>query len=58
MQNFDKLNIRTAHYTPIPNGCNPLKRNINDYVRYGHMDHLVVSIVCPAYAFVQYSHMM
>lgn len=34
MQNFDKLNIRTAHYTPLPSGSNPLKRNIHDYVRY------------------------
>lgn len=33
LQNFDKLNIRTAHYTPLPNGSNPLKRNIQDYVR-------------------------
>ena len=32
-QNFDKLNIRTAHYTPLPNGSNPLKREIQDYVR-------------------------
>lgn len=34
LQNFDKLNIRTAHYTPLPCGSNPLKRNIQDYVRY------------------------
>lgn len=34
LQNFDKLNIRTAHYTPLPHGSNPLKRNIQDYVRY------------------------
>lgn len=33
LKNFDKLNIRTAHYTPLPNGSNPLKRNIQDYVR-------------------------
>ncbi|KAK1880419.1 H/ACA ribonucleoprotein complex subunit DKC1 [Dissostichus eleginoides] len=32
-QNFEKLNIRTARYTPLPNGSNPLKRNIQDYVR-------------------------
>uniref|UniRef100_H3CA62 Dyskeratosis congenita 1, dyskerin n=1 Tax=Tetraodon nigroviridis TaxID=99883 RepID=H3CA62_TETNG len=32
LKNFDKLNIRTAHYTPLPNGSNPLKRNIHDYV--------------------------
>jgi H/ACA ribonucleoprotein complex subunit 4 len=35
LKNYDKLNIRTGHYTPIPNGCSPLKRPIADYVRYG-----------------------
>jgi len=35
LKNYDKLNIRTGHYTPIPNGCSPLKRPIGDYVRYG-----------------------
>ena len=35
LKNYDKLNIRTGHYTPIPNGCSPLKRPIGEYVRYG-----------------------
>lgn len=35
LQNFDKLNIRTNHYTPLPFGCSPLKREIQDYVRSG-----------------------
>merc|ERR1712167_25625 len=35
LKDYDKLNIRTAHYTPIPSGCSPLKRNIYDYVRSG-----------------------
>ncbi|XP_008294908.1 H/ACA ribonucleoprotein complex subunit DKC1 isoform X1 [Stegastes partitus] len=38
LKNFDKLNIRTAHYTPLPNGSNPLKRNITDYVRSGFIN--------------------
>ncbi|XP_041668578.1 H/ACA ribonucleoprotein complex subunit DKC1 [Cheilinus undulatus] len=38
LKNFDKLNIRTAHYTPLPSGCNPLKRNIHDYVRSGFIN--------------------
>ncbi|XP_070776197.1 H/ACA ribonucleoprotein complex subunit DKC1 isoform X3 [Enoplosus armatus] len=38
LKNFDKLNIRTAHYTPLPNGSNPLKRNIQDYVRSGFIN--------------------
>ncbi|XP_018584042.2 H/ACA ribonucleoprotein complex subunit DKC1 [Scleropages formosus] len=38
LKNFDKLNIRTAHYTPLPSGSNPLKRNIHDYVRTGFIN--------------------
>lgn len=38
LKNFDKLNIRTAHYTPLPLGSNPLKRNIHDYVRTGFIN--------------------
>jgi len=35
LKNFDKLNIRTGHYTPIPSGHSPEKRPIFDYIRYG-----------------------
>jgi len=35
LQNYDKLLVRTGHYTPIPTGHSPLKRPIDDYVRYG-----------------------
>ncbi|CAI5988409.1 unnamed protein product [Closterium sp. NIES-64] len=35
LKNYDKLNVRTGHYTPIPMGHTPLKRPISDYVRYG-----------------------
>uniref|UniRef100_A0A4W3H098 H/ACA ribonucleoprotein complex subunit DKC1 n=1 Tax=Callorhinchus milii TaxID=7868 RepID=A0A4W3H098_CALMI len=38
LKNFDKLNVRTAHYTPVPNGCSPLKREIADYVRTGFIN--------------------
>ncbi|KAF3700682.1 H/ACA ribonucleoprotein complex subunit 4 [Channa argus] len=38
LKNFDKLNIRTSHYTPLPSGSNPLKRNIQDYVRSGFIN--------------------
>lgn len=34
-QNFDKLNVRTCHYTPLPFGSSPLTREIHDYVRSG-----------------------
>jgi len=35
LKNYDKLNQRTGHYTPIPAGCSPLKRPITDYVKSG-----------------------
>jgi len=35
LKNYDKLNVRTGHYTPLVEGHSPLKRPIHDYVRYG-----------------------
>ena len=35
LKNYDKLNVRTGHYTPIPSGFTPLKRPLLDYIRYG-----------------------
>ncbi|KAJ3378445.1 centromere/microtubule-binding protein cbf5 [Lobulomyces angularis] len=35
LKNWSALNVRTGHYTPIPCGSNPLKRPLNDYIRYG-----------------------
>ena len=35
LKNFEKLNIRTGHYTPIPNGSSPLARKLQEYIRYG-----------------------
>ena len=35
LKNYDQLNVRTAHYTPIPMGMSPLKREIKDYCQYG-----------------------
>jgi H/ACA ribonucleoprotein complex subunit 4 len=35
LKNFDKLNIRTNHYTPLPNGSSPLNRSIEEYVKTG-----------------------
>jgi hypothetical protein len=34
LKNYDTLNVRTGHYTPIPQGCSPLKREIGEYIRY------------------------
>ncbi|XP_044161670.1 H/ACA ribonucleoprotein complex subunit DKC1-like isoform X2 [Bufo gargarizans] len=38
LKNFDKLNVRTTHYTPIPSGSNPLKRDITEYVKTGFIN--------------------
>lgn len=38
LKNFDKLNVRTNHYTPLPEGCSPLKRNLKDYVSAGYIN--------------------
>ncbi|OAQ64409.1 centromere/microtubule-binding protein cbf5 [Pochonia chlamydosporia 170] len=35
LKNYDKLLVRTGHFTPIPNGCSPLKRDIKSYVSSG-----------------------
>jgi H/ACA ribonucleoprotein complex subunit 4 len=35
LKNYDHLNVRTAHYTPIPSGMSPLKRELRDYCQYG-----------------------
>jgi hypothetical protein len=35
LKDYDQLHVRTAHYTPIPNGCSPLKRPLQEYLRYG-----------------------
>jgi len=35
LKGWDKLNVRSSHFTPIPAGCSPLKRDIHDYVRSG-----------------------
>jgi len=38
LKNFDKLNVRTNHYTPLPHGASPLKRELADYVRSGFIN--------------------
>ncbi|ERN08369.1 hypothetical protein AMTR_s00148p00049800 [Amborella trichopoda] len=35
LKNYDRLNARTGHYTPIPSGFSPLKRPFEEYIRYG-----------------------
>jgi H/ACA ribonucleoprotein complex subunit 4 len=38
LKNFDRLNIRTNHYTPLPFGASPLNRHIKDYVKSGFIN--------------------
>ncbi|KAJ6749673.1 hypothetical protein OIU85_000320 [Salix viminalis] len=38
LKNYDRLNVRTGHYTPLPCGHSPLKRPLADYIRYGVMN--------------------
>eukprot|EP00879_Flechtneria_rotunda_P009323 GHRR01009760.1.p1 GENE.GHRR01009760.1~~GHRR01009760.1.p1 ORF type:complete len:162 (+),score=35.42 GHRR01009760.1:201-686(+) len=35
LKNYDKLNVRTGHYTPIPAGFTPLRRPLKEYISYG-----------------------
>jgi H/ACA ribonucleoprotein complex subunit 4 len=35
LKNYDALHVRTAHYTPLPNGSSPLKRSLTEYMHYG-----------------------
>ncbi|KAM3504213.1 hypothetical protein MY10362_003705 [Beauveria mimosiformis] len=35
LKNYDKLLVRTGHFTPIPNGCSPLKRDLKSYISSG-----------------------
>lgn len=35
LKNYDRLNVRTGHYTPLPAGYSPLKRPLTEYIRYG-----------------------
>lgn len=35
LKNYDRLNVRTAHFTPLPMGTSPLKRPLSEYLRYG-----------------------
>lgn len=35
LKNYDRLLVRTGHYTPLPFGCSPLSRALEDYLLYG-----------------------
>jgi H/ACA ribonucleoprotein complex subunit 4 len=35
LKNYDRLNVRTGHYTPLPCGHSPIKRPLAEHLRYG-----------------------
>lgn len=35
LKNFEELNVKSTHYTPIPCGHTPLQRPIAEYLKYG-----------------------
>eukprot|EP00448_Togula_jolla_P006807 CAMPEP_0170612502 /NCGR_PEP_ID=MMETSP0224-20130122/23759_1 /TAXON_ID=285029 /ORGANISM="Togula jolla, Strain CCCM 725" /LENGTH=442 /DNA_ID=CAMNT_0010938013 /DNA_START=47 /DNA_END=1375 /DNA_ORIENTATION=- len=35
LKNYDRLLVRTGHYTPLPFGCSPLSRPLESYLLYG-----------------------
>ncbi|UZJ53357.1 hypothetical protein CBS101457_002677 [Exobasidium rhododendri] len=35
LKNYDQLLVRSSHFTPIPHGCSPLKRDIVSYIKSG-----------------------
>ncbi|KAK4058936.1 centromere/microtubule-binding protein cbf5 [Microbotryomycetes sp. JL221] len=35
LKNYDKLLVRSAHFTPIPAGSSPLKRDLRSYIKLG-----------------------
>ena len=35
LKNYNKLLVRTGHFTPIPVGCTPLKRELKQYISSG-----------------------
>jgi hypothetical protein len=46
LKNYDKLIVRSGHFTPIPSGSSPLGRDISTYIKYarsiGHFHHTFI----------------
>jgi len=38
LKNFDKLNVRTNHYTPLPEGHSPLRRPLAEHLKAGFIN--------------------
>lgn len=37
LKNYDRLNVRTGHYTPLPFGTSPLARPLQQHLNYGSL---------------------
>jgi H/ACA ribonucleoprotein complex subunit 4 len=35
LKNYESLNVKTGHFTPLPNGNSPLSRPLEEYLKYG-----------------------
>ncbi len=35
LKNYGNLLVRTGHYTPLPYGCSPMNRTLDNYLQYG-----------------------
>jgi len=35
LKHYDTLNVKTGHFTPLPNGNTPLGRPLDEYLKYG-----------------------
>jgi len=35
LKNYDQLNTRTGHYVPLPHGCSPMARTLEQHLLYG-----------------------
>jgi len=44
LKNYDKLLVRSSHFTPIPSGSSPLKRDIATYIKYVPLVSLVACV--------------
>ncbi|KAF9512351.1 hypothetical protein BS47DRAFT_1345468, partial [Hydnum rufescens UP504] len=40
LKNYSDLLVRSSHFTPIPSGCSPLKRDLQSYVKYAGVINL------------------
>jgi DKCLD (NUC011) domain len=47
LKNYNKLLVRSSHFTPIPSGCSPLKRNIASYIKFAFVFTFFETLLTP-----------